>query len=113
MSIAELLRWQWSSYAKYHTSRTNLLIHIVAAPMFLIGNITFIAGLVQINKLTFGVGVALTVVGIALQGRGHKLEATPPEPFTSPANAVIRILLEQWITFPRFVLTGGWAAALK
>ena len=34
-------------------------------------------------------------------------------PFTSPANAVARIFCEQWITFPRFVLSGGWYRALR
>jgi hypothetical protein len=47
------------------------------------------------------------------QGREHGQEAVPPEPYTSPLNAVARILLEQWITFPRFVLSGGWARAMR
>ena len=51
-------------------------------------------------------------VSMILQGRGHKGEAVPPAPFSSPANALSRIFLEQWITFPRFVLTGAWWRAL-
>jgi hypothetical protein len=53
------------------------------------------------------------VVSLALQGRGHRQEQVPPEPFTSPANAISRLLLEQWVTFPRFVLSGGWLRALR
>jgi hypothetical protein len=41
------------------------------------------------------------------------LEPVPPEPFTGAGNAVARLLLEQWITFPRFVVSGGWHRALK
>ena len=57
-------------------------------------------------------GIAMGT-GLALQGKGHKLERVPPEPFTGPANAIARLLLEQWVTFPRFVLSGGWRRALK
>jgi hypothetical protein len=50
---------------------------------------------------------------IVLEGRGHKLEQNPPEPFTSVLNAVGRLYFEQWITFPRFLLSGGWYRALR
>ena len=49
---------------------------------------------------------------MALQGRGHRGEAVPGAVF-EPRNALSRIFLEQWITFPRFVLTGGWWRALR
>jgi hypothetical protein len=52
-------------------------------------------------------------VSIALQGRGHRGEPVPPVPFSSSGNALARIFLEQWITFPRFVLSGGWSRALR
>jgi hypothetical protein len=53
------------------------------------------------------------VLSIALQGRGHKREAIPPDPFTGPGNAIARIFLEQWVTFPRFLLSGGWSEAFR
>jgi hypothetical protein len=59
------------------------------------------------------VAIAAMLVSVALQGRGHRQESTPPEPFTSPVNAVSRIFLEQWVTFPRFVLSGGWSHAMR
>jgi phage terminase small subunit len=43
-----------------------------------------------------------------LQGRGHKLEAAQPEPFSDRKDAIGRLLVEQFITFPRFVLSGRW-----
>ena len=30
----------------------------------------------------------------------------------SASNFVGRLFLEQWVTFPRFVLSGGWARNL-
>ena len=59
-------------------------------------------------------GAACTFLSIALQGRGHRREEpVPPVPFSSSGNALARIFLEQWITFPRFVLSGGWSRALR
>ena len=57
--------------------------------------------------MTIG-AVAALGISLALQGRGHKMEAVPPVPFESPANAMSRLLAENLITFPRFVLSGGW-----
>jgi hypothetical protein len=49
----------------------------------------------------------------ALQGIGHKREAAPPIAFEGPIDVVTRIFVEQFVTFPRFVLTGGWWRALR
>lgn len=113
MNVAELLKWQWEGYPRYHGSRTNLLIHIVVVPMFLIGNVGLVAALVRGSLLCAVLSLAAMIVSVILQGRGHGMESVPPEPFTSPLNAVSRIFLEQWITFPRFVLSGGWLRALR
>ena len=113
MGIPELLRWQWDGYTRYHQSRANLVLHIFVVPLFLVGNVALIIGLVRGSWLTVLVAVAAMVISVALQGRGHGKEEVPSVPFTGPANAVLRILLEQWVTFPRFVLSGGWFAALR
>jgi hypothetical protein len=106
MNLRELLQWQYAGYAKFHASRSNLLIHIVVVPLFLLGTVGFVAGVVRFAWIVM-------IVSVALQGRGHRFERHPPEPFTSAANALARILLEQWITFPRFVLNGAWWRALQ
>jgi hypothetical protein len=113
MGISELLRWQWAGYAKYHQSRANLLIHIIAVPLFLIGTIALVVALSQLSLMLLAVGVGCIVVAVALQGRGHRLEVVPPEPFSGPLNFVSRLFLEQWVTFPRFVISGGWGASLR
>jgi uncharacterized membrane protein YGL010W len=113
MSISQLLRRQWEGYPKYHQSRPNLLIHIVAVPLFLFGTITLLGAIAQRSLLLLAVGVGCIVVAVALQGRGHRLEPVPPEPFSGPLNFVSRLFFEQWVTFPRFVVSGGWLAALR
>ncbi len=113
MGIGQLLRWQWKGYPKYHQSRPNLLIHIVAVPLFLLGTIVLVGAIAQLSLLLLAVAIVCVFVAVALQGRGHRLEPVPPEPFSGPLNFVSRLFFEQWVTFPRFVLSGGWLAALR
>jgi hypothetical protein len=58
-------------------------------------------------------GLVGMVGAMAAQGRGHKLETTAPVPFRGPLDVVSRIFVEQWVTFPRFVLSGGLARAWR
>lgn len=113
MKLVELIQWQWQHYRRSHQSRANLLAHIVLVPVFVIANIVLLGALAQ-ARWAVALGALVTmIVSIALQGRGHAAERHPPEPFTSPGNALARILTEQWITFPRFVLSGAWLRALR
>ena len=50
---------------------------------------------------------------IVAQGRGHRLEREAPQPFRSPVDALVRLVVEQFVTFPRFVLRGGFAHAWR
>lgn len=112
-AAASLRRAQWESYARYHQSRRNLLLHIVFVPLFLAGNLAFLVALIE-RRWLVALGAAVsTAVALAIQGRGHRDEPLAPQPFTSPWNALSRILLEQWLTFPRFVLCGAWLRALR
>lgn len=113
MSLTELLRWQWEGYPRYHCTRFNLLLHIVVVPLFLAGNMALVLALFQRSWAVALGGAVAMVVSVGLQGRGHGREPTPPQPFTGPRNALSRIFLEQWVMFPRFVLSGGWLRALR
>ena len=113
MGITELLRWQWNGYARYHRTRFNLLLHIIVVPLFLVGNIVLVVALLQGSWVVAGGSAIAMAVSMALQGGGHRREPTPPEPFTGAQNALSRIFFEQWVTFPRFVTSGGWLHALR
>ncbi len=131
MGPIELARWQWEDYRLAHASRRNLLIHLVAVPLFVFGNLVFVAGLAFLTWLwvdlrqdlwqdiayVLGVlgaaigGLAVSAGAIAWQGTGHKHEQIPPKPFASFGNAIGRIFLEQWFTYWRFLASGGgWSA---
>jgi hypothetical protein len=113
MSIGEVLRWQWQGYARYHRARVNLVVHIIVVPVFLLGNATLVAAFLHRSWLAAGSGALAMVASMAAQGVGHRQERTPPEPFKGPRDAIARIFCEQWITFPRFVVTGGWLQAWR
>ena len=113
MNLSELTAWQWNTYPANHRNRANLLTHIVAVPLFLAGNIGVIVAVTRASVVIGVTSLVVMVLAMALQGRGHALERVPPKPFTGAANALARIFLEQWVTFPRFVLTGGWYRALR
>ena len=107
-----LLSWQWRGYARNHQHPRNLLLHIVAVPMFMAGTVLLAYGLLNLSLPALALGLLCMGMSMALQGRGHRLEAEPPEPFAGPGDIARRILAEQWITFPRYVLSGQWWAAL-
>jgi len=112
MNFPNLLQWQWNDYASYHQSRANLLIHIVAVPLFWLGTLGLIGSVIEGSRLMAIGSPVLMVVSMILQGRGHAMEENPPVPFSSAANAISRIFLEQWVNFPRFVLSGAWLRAV-
>lgn len=110
---SSLSRVQWQGYAQYHRSRFNLLTHIVFVPLFLAANVLLLVAVIERRWLLALAAAVLTLLALAVQGRGHRAEPRPPEPFTSPRNAIARILIEQWLTFPRFVLSGAWSQELR
>jgi hypothetical protein len=103
-----LLAWQWADYASRHRNRTNLAIHIVAVPLFLFGVSALVAGGVTRSAPVVVAGTVAMLVSLILQGRGHKSEVDAPVPFDGPVDFLTRFLAEQFVTFPRFVLSGMW-----
>jgi phage terminase small subunit len=107
-----LLSWQWQAYAANHLDRANLVLHLVTVPAFIAGLTALlaspIAGLGSLFAGLGGVSAALVV-----QGRGHRREPAAPIPFTGPGDFVSRFLVEQLVTFPRFVASGGWLRAWR
>lgn len=104
---------QLSDYPRVHSGRANLLIHIVAVPLF---NLAMIAAVTSVPRRAWrgmAGGLVIAAAAFAAEGRGHALEQNAPVPFGGPFDAVKRIFAEQFITFPRFVLSGGWARAYR
>ncbi|MET0401858.1 MAG: terminase [Cystobacter sp.] len=108
----KLLPWQWKLYPDNHAARRNLMLHVVAVPVFQLGTVGLV--LAPFTSLAWAVGGAVAMAGaMALQGKGHRMERVAPVPFRGPWDAVSRIFVEQWVTFPRFVLSGGLSRAWR
>jgi len=105
-----LLRWQWSLYPEGHRDRRNLAVHLATWPLFVGGTCALAASPVLGAVFALG-GLAGVVTAVLAQGRGHKLEQARPAPFRGPGDVAKRLFLEQWVTFPRYLVTGGFARA--
>jgi 2-hydroxy-palmitic acid dioxygenase Mpo1-like protein len=106
-----LLAWQWRIYSEAHRDRRNLATHLATQPIFVAGALALLAA--PLAPWLLVAGPAAMVMAMAAQGRGHKGEETPPAPFRGPLDVVARIFAEQLVTFPRYVLSGGWARAWR
>ena len=108
-----LLAWQWSDYATRHQDPGNLWLHIVVVPLFQVATLILAYGLVTGSVGGAGLGVLGMVVSVVAQGRGHRRESERATPFRGAGDFVTRFFAEQWVTFPRFVLSGGWYRNLR
>jgi uncharacterized membrane protein YGL010W len=103
-----LLAWQWSTYPRNHTDALNLCVHILAVPMFIAATMATVMHLIRDEWLGAGISFIALVIAFVVQGLGHKREQEAPIPFNGPSDFFARVFAEQFITFPRFVLSGGW-----
>ena len=103
-----LLAWQWSDYSAKHRDRVNLLLHLVAVPLFQAGTLILVVGVSIRSALGIGIALACLAAAVLIEGRGHAREREMPAPFDGPLDFASRFVAEQWITFPRFVLSGAW-----
>jgi len=108
-----LLAWQWRDYTAKHRDRGNLLLHIVAVPLFQLATLVLIYGLARGRAIAGVAALAGLGLAVLLQGRGHRREGETPTPFAGAGDFVTRFVVEQWVTFPRFVLSGGWYRNLR
>jgi phage terminase small subunit len=108
-----LFAWQWSDYTDKHRDRGNLMLHIVAVPLFWVSALGLVVALVTLEGVAAVFAVMGMGVSVLLQGRGHRREREAPTPFEGAGDFVTRFLAEQWVTFPRFVLSGGWRRNLR
>ena len=107
-----LLEWQWSDYAAKHQQRDNLLLHIVAVPLFWIGAMLLLMAAWYFSFVLAMFALGAMVASLVAQARGHRMEYEDPAPFEGALDFPARFLSEQFVTFPRYVISGGWYRAL-
>ncbi|CAG9187395.1 terminase [Cupriavidus pinatubonensis] len=113
MPLVQLVKRQWLDYSRTHRSRRNLLVHLIAVPAFVAANTALVAALLLGMWIAAILSLAVMAASLGWQGRCHRGESERPEPFAGPAEAMVRILLEQWVTFPCFAFSGGWTRAFR
>jgi hypothetical protein len=108
------LERQWAHYGDKHRARLNLALHAATVPVFWFGTCALALEPVTVTHVSWAiVGLVALLLPIVAQGRGHRCEESAPAPFRGPGDFLARIFAEQWITFPRYVLTGGFARAWR
>jgi hypothetical protein len=112
MSFSELLAWAWRETPPVHKNVTNLVIHIFAVPLFVVGHIFLLAAVVLVWWLAI-VGLLCIIVSIALQGFGHSLERQQVPAFTGSRDFVRRLYAEQFCNFWRFLFSGQWYSSFS
>lgn len=118
MTFVEVLNEQWDGYGERHRNKVNLLIHIVTVPLVWFAALQIFGGLIL---MLVGVGglkmwiYAAILVAIALvaQHQGNAMEQTRRTAPANPKDFAVHAAAEQFVTFPRFVLTGGWLRNLQ
>jgi hypothetical protein len=111
MSFPELIAWAWRETPPVHKSATNLLIHLIAVPLFVIGNLLVVPAILFNHWLMLAAPLCVAV-SLALQKLGHSLEQVPVHPFTGARDFLRRLYAEQFCNFWRFLLSGQWYASL-
>ena len=112
MSFPELLSWAWRETPPVHKNRTNLLIHIIAVPLFVLGHVLVVASIL-INPWLLVAAILSIVVSLAAQKVGHSLERHQVPPFSSAGDFLRRLYAEQFCNFWRFLFSGQWYASFR
>ena len=112
MSFPELLSWAWRETPPVHKNGTNLLIHVVAVPLFVLGHILLVAG-IFIDPWLLAAAILSIVVSLAMQKFGHSLERSHVPPIAGARDFMRRIYAEQFCNFWRFLFSGQWHASFQ
>jgi len=119
MSFPELVDKQWSDYAERHRNKTHLMIKVVAVPLVWFAVILAVGALLlMLMPHVSGLGTlvwALLMAGLSLfvQSHGAGMESAKSPPFALTKDYAQWVAADQFVNFPRFVLTGEWLKALK
>lgn len=103
-----LLAWQYRDYAERHQDKLNLWLHLYSVPAFIAGSAAVFANLLELRWFGVAVSAGFVLAAVGVQSLGHLRETRPAPPVDGLFDAIRQIVAEQFVTFPRFVLSGGW-----
>ena len=102
-----------ASYDASHRDRVNLVIHLLAVPLFVAAAAAFAWSALRSDP--DGILAALAALGVSLaaQGVGHRREQVRPAPFDGVIDFATRVPVEQFWGFWVFLLSGAWWRRLR
>jgi hypothetical protein len=119
MKAQQIIDAQWQGYAERHRKPGHLLLKVLAVALFWVASfevlgavLLMLMGVPLAFRMLFWAAV-LIGVSLGIQAAGRSLEGVG---VPAPGNAgdfVKSTLIEQFVTFPRFVVTGAWLRNLK
>jgi uncharacterized membrane protein YGL010W len=62
--LPNLRTWQWRGYADNHRHPTNLALHLIAVPLFIIAALLIIDGLLDPSFPSMAIGVISLIAGL-------------------------------------------------
>ncbi len=67
--LPNLHAWQWRGY---HHNPTNLVLYLIAVPLFVLGALLVLSGLFSLDLGQLAVGIIALIAGLGLQRQGHR-----------------------------------------
>jgi uncharacterized membrane protein YGL010W len=67
--------WQWRQHPGNHRNPTNLVLHWIAVPLFILAFLLIVPGVFGMNFLNVAIGILGLLAALGLQRHGHRLEA--------------------------------------
>jgi len=61
----------------------------------MLSSLLVVGGVLMLSLGSLAAGIVGVALAVVVQGRGHRLEPVPPEPFTGPLNFAGRLICEQ------------------
>jgi hypothetical protein len=118
MTFVEVVQQQWNGYSERHQNKVNLLIHAVTVPLVWFAALQLIGGLllmlIGVGGLKMWIYAAILItIALVAQRQGNAMEAVKGPAPSNPKDFALHAAAEQFVTFPRFVLTGGWLRNLQ
>jgi hypothetical protein len=107
-----LVQWQRDVYPEVHSLRSTLLVHVVTVPIFVAGTFALVFALLTLRPIAALAALGTMAVAFGAEAFMHERE---PKSYAveGTADLLSRVFVEHFVTFPRFVLDGGWAKAYR
>ncbi len=64
--------WQWRVYPSNHQHPTNLVLHLIAVPLFIVAFLLIVSGVFSLSFANVAIGVIGLLAALGLQRHGQR-----------------------------------------